>query len=566
MREGRITYFSKGRNKGFSYFGEKVSIVADITQNPVKIAKNGCNYVNIDYDPIILLNVIKNTNASVDQATVLFLEQYKNERRMRNDIGDGKLIDINLDYPYETRHYQKIGINLLLFKKKFVLCQEMGLGKSMQALVACKNIKVTPKRILIVCPSYVKREWKDHIERWYPNEMFFARGSKLKREKIIQDFLEYTREKTAYLIINTEMLRDYRILHDTYFNVAILDESYRFQNRKSKQTQGMQLLQAEYMFFLQGILMDKEDPSRIYPILSKIDPLRFKSYWRFVNRYCQVEDTFMGYKKIEGAKSTRLTEWKNVLKDYLLQNTKIEVAPELPDIIYKTIYVPLQQEHRNEYIKIYKNEMIGNTSYPHKIALFEKLRQFLLLPKLFRNSLGYIYKDWQPFTPIVEQIIEDIPADDQLIVFGYHKAYLCELESYLRRQGFSTALITGDVSEKERSNIIDCFKIGKIKIIVANIACLARGMNLDCAKNVIFVEQTWKSEEIDQAIARVHRLTTTESPTVIKLIVNDTISEYIDNVLTSDRAGVKQMDLVNKFVELHNKILERGDYKNDDNE
>jgi len=545
------TRFKKGNISGFQYFGEKVTVIAEIAQNNIKTSANGNRYVNIDCDPIIIHKCIQVTNAQVDDHLKQYLHNYIQNRKKRNNIAKG-IIDNTLYYPPETRLYQKIGINLLLFKKKFILCQEMGLGKSMQALIACKNILTEPKRILIVCPSYLKMEWKDHINRWYPNEIFFASGIRNKRELIIKDFIEYTAKKTAYLIVNIEMLRDYRILHETYFHVAILDESIRYQDRKSKQTKGMELLNADYIFFLQGILMNKEDPSRIYPLISKIDKGRFTSYWRFVNKYCKVSESFYGYKKIEGANPCRIDEFKSLVKDYMVQHHKRDVAQELPDIIYKTVYVPMNKDHRFEYIKILKTGKIGLKSYPHKMALIEKLRQFLILPKAMKDENGRPYKDWQPTTNVVLELLQDIPEDDQIIIYGFHKAFLCELNSRLNRSGYSTGLITGDTKEYDRFDIICNFKNRDIKILVGNISCLSKGLNLDNAKYAICVEQTWSSEDIDQMNARIHRLTTTESPTVIKLIVKNTISEYIDNILQNDREGVNNMIMIDKILEFSN--------------
>lgn len=551
------TKFKKGNVAGFQYFGDKITLVAEIVQNDIKTSANGNRYVNIDCDPIILHKCIQATNAVVDDQAKQYLNSYIENRKMRNSIAKG-MIDRTLYYPPEARNYQKIGINLLLFKKKFILCQEMGLGKSMQALIACKNIKIDPKRILVVCPSYLKMEWRDHINRWYPNEIFLASGTRNKREAKIKDFIEYTSQKTAYLIVNIEMLKDYRILHETFFHVAILDESIRYQDRKSKQTKGMEMLNADYMFFLQGILMNKEDPSRVYPVLSKIDKVRFASYWRFVHKYCKVSESFYGYKKIEGANPYRIEEFKTLIKDFMVQHQKKDVAQELPDIIYKTVYVPMNKEHRLEYKKILKTGRIGLKSYPHKMALIEKLRQFLILPKAMKDDTGRPYKDWQPITAVLLEVLQDIPEDDQIIIYGFHKAFLCEINDRLKRAGYSTGLITGDTKEYDRFDIICNFKNGDIKILIGNISCLSKGLNLDNAKYAICVEQTWSSEDIDQMNARIHRLTTKESPTVIKLIVKNTISEYIDNVLQNDREGINNMIIIDKILE--------NEYDNDDDD
>src|SRR3972149_3808483 len=66
-------------------------------------------------------------------------------------------IEINVsataDYLYD---YQKTGTEFLLKKKRCLLADQMGLGKSVQVIAA---IEQSQEPALIVCPKSVKTEW-----------------------------------------------------------------------------------------------------------------------------------------------------------------------------------------------------------------------------------------------------------------------------------------------------------------------------------------------------------------------------------------------------------------------
>ena len=65
----------------------------------------------------------------------------------------------------ELYPYQKNGIEYALEHKHVIIGDEMGLGKTVQALGVAAH---TGKFTLIVCPAYLKQNWKNEINKFCP--------------------------------------------------------------------------------------------------------------------------------------------------------------------------------------------------------------------------------------------------------------------------------------------------------------------------------------------------------------------------------------------------------------
>jgi SNF2 family DNA or RNA helicase len=57
--------------------------------------------------------------------------------------------------------YQTTGKDFLKKKSVALLADDMGLGKSIQAIAAAEELKLT--QVLIVCPASVKYNWRKEI-------------------------------------------------------------------------------------------------------------------------------------------------------------------------------------------------------------------------------------------------------------------------------------------------------------------------------------------------------------------------------------------------------------------
>lgn len=531
--------------------------VSQITQEKIRSGR-----VMFAPDPTLIRRVMSEVNADITPDLAFWLKNYY---KYINDLGQVLLGNKSCAPKLPLRDFQAIGSSFLQVAKKAVLGDEMGLGKSITAIDAAISVG---ELILVCCPAYLKYNWKEEIKKWLPYAFIVvADGSKKRREQDLETYFTTAIKNRGdgipkFLIINPEQIQlltkeidgrlvnhmRYASLHDFGWDVIIWDEAHRFQNRKSAMTKGMNMVMGDYEFFLQGHITNDPDPSALWPILHKIDPIQFSSYWNFVSRHCEMETGF-NFKgiRITGINKERLSEWKEIMLPYYLERKKIEVASELPDKIYKTIYVPMEEEHRIAYKKAESEAIVGGEQIPttNKLALIMKLRQILLYPAKY----GYI--NWQPVTKVVLELVKDM---DQVIMFGWFKEYLKDLSLTLTQLGISNVLITGETPTNARHSMVQQFRNGQVKVLIGNIAACGTGLNLDNCSNVIMLEPDWDPAMTAQAEDRVHRLTTTVPPTIINLVIKDTISEYVYKVRENKRIEISTLNL---SEQVFNNLIER---------
>ena len=117
----------------------------------------------------------------------------------------------------ELYPFQKVGVEFLVNNNgKAILADQMGLGKSAQALAYLVHAKVNST--LIVCPASMKYVWLGEVEKWTKLKAFVIDS---RSELTIQDFHE-----NQIAIINYDILKKFFEFLDTvHFDCMVLDES-----------------------------------------------------------------------------------------------------------------------------------------------------------------------------------------------------------------------------------------------------------------------------------------------------------------------------------------------------
>jgi hypothetical protein len=142
-----------------------------------------------------------------------------------NNIIDCKATDdLDIMKGIHLRDYQKESIMKMLNNGgRSILTLQMGLGKTICALVCCKLLFKT--RIIIVCPNTLKYQWQAEIKRFRLGSTFVVtKGT---------DLQEYNNER--FLIVNYEVLnRNRDFLEGREFDIAIIDEIQKVKNGESK--------------------------------------------------------------------------------------------------------------------------------------------------------------------------------------------------------------------------------------------------------------------------------------------------------------------------------------------
>jgi SWI/SNF-related matrix-associated actin-dependent regulator 1 of chromatin subfamily A len=122
--------------------------------------------------------------------------------------------------------------------------------------------------------------------------------------------------------------------------------------------------------------------------------------------------------------------------------------------------------------------------------------------------------------------------DKKLIAFGWHREVVDEIA-----EKFSNGVkIQGGISATVKDAAVQAFQENDSqRVIACNIKAAGVGLTLTAASDVLFLEQGWSPSDMDQGIARAHRIGQQDSVTGWLMLVEDTIDMDIAELIAAKR-------------------------------
>jgi SWI/SNF-related matrix-associated actin-dependent regulator 1 of chromatin subfamily A len=405
--------------------------------------------------------------------------------------------------------FQRVGVEFLALHDHALLADDMGLGKSLQALVALPQ----NARAIIICPASLKYNWEEEIGKWrneFGVEVLSGRGSfRLPKENeivitnydILPDWLipKSTGEVSSFngkpikkAVVDDDTKKDFA---ETYL---IVDEAHLVKNYKAKRSQKVTELSnlCCSTWFLTGTpLLNR--PFDLFGVLSAggMSKSVFGSWNKFLTLFNGYPNPFGGYSF--GLPEPEVSER---IRRVMLRRMKSEVLKDLPSKRYQTIVVSNTDTKLQDELDEYWGQYEEQDDLP-PFEEFSRLRAALAKSRI----------------PAMLEIVESYEeSDEPLLVFSAHKAPIFELA---KREGW--AIITGDTPPQERHRIKTDFQAGKLKGIGLTVQAGGVGLTLTRASHAVFVDLDWTPALNIQAEDRMVRIGATADHVLIKHLVTD---------------------------------------------
>ena len=427
------------------------------------------------------------------------------------------------------RHYQQEAVGFLRTVKRGILADDMGLGKTASAINACASF-VTQKRVLIVCPSYVRGVWWNkhdggELKKWLGDGLANALGEDnavyeckgLKRQDI--PYAAY-----PFVICHYDILSAHADALAASFDpeVVIFDEAHYLMNPETKRTKAAKAVSknASYVWGLTGTPMTNR-PRDLWGILDTIVPGRFgdseKGFFKFGLRYCDAHKEQVTPDKVvwkfDG--KSNLPELSARMRHFMLRRTKSQVALELPAKTRQVIRVDVVKTKTTSMAAMTSSIESGRGAIRNALAVAADAK------------LGY-----------AEEILtEHLLAGQKVVVTTYRRAVAEHLANALGGK-----VIHGGISQARREAILHELRGQENPPLLATtIDATSTGIDLSYADVGVLVELTYEPHEILQWEARFHRLTTTTPKLIQYLIARGTTDELIAEVVLSKLDSLEQV-------------------------
>lgn len=455
-----------------------------------------------------------------DEETKKFLSKWKAVRDKTKEASLAKSADIEIPAPDGLNYYpfQKAGIKFLVEHKNALLCDQVGLGKSVE-IVGLINYLDEIEKVLIVCPATMKLVWKYELERWLVRNIpiviphhYSTLPDKNQKTIIIANYDVFSRKNP---------LRDQ--LREREYDLLVLDEAH-FVKHGSKTNRGKYILgggkerlkpiKAERNIFVTATPITNR-PIELWPLVHFLDKENWGNYIWYTKRYCNAHQGRYGW-DVSGA--SNLEELQDRLRSTIMirRETK-DVLPELPDKTRQVIEIEapeLEEVIKKEWDAYHKvrtaiekakqrlNEIKDETSEDYR----EAVKSLKRAKQAAFEEIAVIRKETAvrkiPF--IIEYLREIMENQEKVIVFAHHKIMIDALMNAFKSVAVK---IDGSTPQKDRMQAINKFQNSPdTKVFVGSILACGTGITLTASNFVLFAELDWVPANMAQAEGRATRI------------------------------------------------------------
>ena len=483
--------------------------------------------------PYSCFNDIKEMFA--DQEIIYLNDPPKAKFNTEDDI----LKDLDLN-GYKLFDYQVEGIKYGLTHQNWLLLDEQGLGKSLQAikLAEYKKHHMDLKHCLIVCGvNSLKWNWQREIEKFCRYEKGIVLGTKVNSKgRIVTTTIEETKQQIMncpeefFWIINIERMRvtkqglkekstivdclNYQAEQGN-LGMLVVDEVHKIKDISSQQTVGIMSLDKRISKLLMTGTLLVNNPHDLFCPMSICGLISYNKYV-FDSKFI-VKDAYgneIGYQNMD--------ELHNILYKSSLRRTK-ELL-DLPPKIYKQEWLELNKDEQNVF-----DQIIGKAAFkldkieePNEmVAIITRMRQATVASELLTSK-----KITSTKFERLNDILEEAQLNNQkvLVFCPFTKALELGLE-YCKK--YHPKIVKGGMGAGIQKVVDEHENTEGFSILFAQEATLGVGYTLKNTSIVIFLSPPWSRATYDQCVDRSHRYGQKNTVQVIDLLAKDTYDELI---------------------------------------
>ena len=435
----------------------------------------------------------------------------------------------DFDLPYTDLYpYQRVAVAWLSFVQRGILADEQGLGKTVMAVTAARE--VSPRKALIICSNSKRGDWLDHVQQWIPGaQAQILEGDKAQRLEILKSW-------EGYLVCNYKIAS----IHSRDIkgaDLVIVDEAHKMRNKDTDTFQAVRRISkpAKHLYLVTAS-PTVNMAGDIWTLLHLCDPKRFSSYWGFIFRFCEVTDDGYGL-KVGGIRDGERENLERMISPYMLMR---DGMLGLPDPTYRVVEFTLDGIQQYLYEELDEE---GKAEYGDQtvraltdLSLITRLRQVALHPGLiFEGYKGPSKLD------VLESIVRE--RDGKVVMFTHYAslAHMAAIE--LCERGIDAVCYTGDMSNGDRAYHLDEFRNGNAQVIVLTHGVGGEGLDLVEADRAVFLELAWHPAGNKHALRRILRHgQSSEEVEIILVQVPDSIEDHIRDIVNDkERVTIEEI-------------------------
>jgi SNF2 family DNA or RNA helicase len=454
--------------------------------------------------------------------------------------------------------FQKIGAAFLGVRKRFILGDETGAGKTIQELYAWALLRDQRRRegkisrLWVITLRSAVDQWASEIRNFYTQHNIHllksetSDGKPINKEKRIATFKRWAEDQNDPILIShwghvthdwleyDEATKNIKWLEDVEI---VLDEAQKIKNAGTQLGINIRdvISRADRVHGLTATLVQNKAHDA-HSVVEAIAPGTM-SLSLFERLHCNIE-----YKEIrvrgkrkkivkECTGYHHLKEFADTISHLYLGRVGDEIEGQRPSLIYNTRTTVATPKQIKLYRGVEQGMLLAEDSVLKEGPLLQ-VQQAANTPDIWWGD-DRVPKEMQiqdnAKADLLEEVWDNEIGDDPVILYSNLST---TVDNYAKRFASRNSVrITGKENDQERQKARLDFQEGRSNSIFITDAGGA-ALNLQRAKHVVLISRPWSPGQYTQIIGRARRLNSVHKSVIVwHLVVKDSIDEYIDGLL-----------------------------------
>ena len=429
--------------------------------------------------------------------------------------------------------YQAEGALFAARAGRALIGDEMGLGKTIQAIAAAELMArhFGVQRVLVVCPTSLKHQWKNEFTRFADRSAQVIHGLRPQRA------LQYRDEAFCKITHYETLARDADLIKAWAPDLVIADEAQRIKNWNTIAARALKRIASPYAVVLTGTPLENR-LEVLSSIVQFVDPHRLGPTWALLDQHQLRDDAgrVVGYRALDRIGQT--------LAPVMLRRRKAEVLTQLPERVDRRIFVPLtpqQRLHHDENADIVarivsrwrKTGYLSDGDQRRLTCALQNMRVVCNSTWLLDHETDHGHKV-DELMAVLDEVLEDPAA--KVVVFsqwlGTHELIVRRLGTGAGQRDWGHVLFNGSVPGDQRGALVERFHRDAHCRLFLSTDAGGVGLNLQHAAAVVVnMDMPWNPAVLEQRVGRVHRMGQSRGVQVLNFIGQGSIEEGMLSLL-----------------------------------
>jgi SNF2 family DNA or RNA helicase len=455
-------------------------------------------------------------------------------------------------FDYQVRAAQTA---LRRFRGRGLLCDEVGLGKTIEAGLVLKEYLVRGmiRRVLVLTPPGLVEQWREELAAKFGLSGFVTHRDDAFRTAGSQAWKQFPHVIAS--LATARQARHQAAIAEIVYDLVIVDEAHHLRNRTSVSWKFVNALQKKYILFLTATPV-QNNLDELYNLITILKPGQLKTPREFHRQF------------VAGGGDPRLpknrSRLRELLADVMVRHARGQVSVKLPPRRAHTLRLDLSSEELALYrdVSAVVRSLVApaagdgraraGLSGAHSLTLRTLQREVGSSPAAARPTLVRLAADerladqrdqllelaeragrvdrWAKARAL-EQLLPALLADpaERVILFTHFRATLAQLAGRMDALDIDYSVYHGALSASQKAEAMEQFQ-QRARVLLSTEAA-GEGRNLQFCHTMVNFDLPWNPMRIEQRVGRLHRIGQTRPVEIYNLSSRGTIEDYLLDIL-----------------------------------